>query len=135
MDVRNCKSCGRMFNYIAGPPICDGCKAALEDKFQIVKEYVRDNKDAKMNVVAEECDVSVQQIRRWIREERLALSENSAMFIECEKCGAPIRTGRFCGKCKNKLEGEFKGVYAQPVKQEEHEIKKKGKDRMRFLDT
>lgn len=132
MDVRNCKTCGRLFNYLAGPPICDGCKAALEDKFQIVKEYVREHQDAKVNEVAEECDVSIQQIRRWIREERLVLSEASGVFIECEKCGTPIRTGRFCQDCKNKLQGDLKSAYVRPNKVEPE--KPKEHDRMRFLD-
>ena len=39
MNVRNCKECGRLFNYIAGPPICPACKEELEKKFQKAKEY------------------------------------------------------------------------------------------------
>ena len=64
MDVRNCRSCGRLFNYLTGIQLCDGCKAALEQKFQEVKEYVRDNRDAPINAVAEACDVSVKQLRQ-----------------------------------------------------------------------
>ena len=33
MEVRNCKGCGRLFNYIGGVPLCGDCKAKLEDKF------------------------------------------------------------------------------------------------------
>ena len=34
MNVRNCKKCNRIFNYIAGPTICPACKEDLEKKFQ-----------------------------------------------------------------------------------------------------
>lgn len=133
MEVRNCRGCGRLFNYLAGPPICDSCKDALEDKFQMVKEFIRENSTARMNEVAEKCEVSVPQLQRWIREERLVLSEDSPILFECENCGARIRTGRFCMSCKSKLQGDLKGAYTVTAKPQE-EKKKKGKDRMRFLE-
>ena len=43
MDVRNCKNCGKMFNYI-GKPICPSCEKMLEEKFQEVKEYIKEHK-------------------------------------------------------------------------------------------
>lgn len=48
-----------------------------------------------METVAEELDVSVKQIRQWIREERLSLSVAGADGIVCETCGKPIRTEDF----------------------------------------
>ena len=38
MDVRNCKGCGRLFNYYGGVPLCKACKDKLEEKFQEVKD-------------------------------------------------------------------------------------------------
>lgn len=133
MDVRNCRSCGRLFNYLAGIPICDSCKAALEEKFQEVKEYVREHKDVPMNDVAEACEVSVKQLKQWVREERLIFSEGSGVLLNCENCGAPIRMGRFCESCKSKIQGDLRSAYV-PAKVEDAGIKNKGKDRMRFLD-
>lgn len=134
MDVRNCRSCGRLFNHLSGPPICDSCKAALEEKFQEVKEYVREHDSAPISQVSEDCDVSVKQIKQWIREERLILSEGSGVYLECENCGAPVRMGRFCESCKAKLQGDLQSAYTS--KKEPEQPKKKGNDknRMRFLD-
>ena len=36
MDVRNCRNCGRMFNYMGGAPLCNMCQKKLEEKFQEV---------------------------------------------------------------------------------------------------
>lgn len=132
MEVRNCKGCGKIFNYIGGIPLCEACKKALEDKFQEVKAYIYDNRDADINQVAEDNDVSVQQIRQWVREERLEFSENSRVGLACEKCGKMIRSGRFCGICKNKLTNELNGMYKTP---KEGLVKKETKSnaRMRFL--
>lgn len=103
MEVRNCRSCGRLFNYMGGAPLCPACQKKLEEKFQEVKAFLEENPNSSVETVAEELDVSVKQIRQWIREERLSLSVAGADGIVCETCGKPIRTGRFCEKCKNNM--------------------------------
>lgn len=110
MNVRNCRSCGRIFNYVSGPITCPVCRDKLEAKFQEVKDYIRENKGAGIAEVAEACDVDVNQIRQWLREERLELSENSAACLLCESCGASIRSGRFCEKCMSNMTRGFQEV-------------------------
>ena len=66
MDVRNCRKCGKMFNYI-GKPMCPSCMQELEDTFEKVKQYVQDNPTANITQVADENEVSVNQIRTWIK--------------------------------------------------------------------
>ena len=100
MNVRNCRKCGRMFNYITGMPICPACKEVMEVKFQEVKEYIREHKGAGINEVARECNVETQQITQWLREDRLELAEDSAIMINCESCGSPIRSGKYCDRCR-----------------------------------
>ena len=134
MDVRNCRSCGKMFSHSSGASICDACKAALERKFDEVKAYVREYSSAPLNKVAEDCEVSVRQIKQWVREERLILSEEVGNFLSCENCGAAIRTGRFCQKCKGKLQNDFKGAYESSTPVEPVKPKVSDKNRMRFLD-
>lgn len=40
MDVRNCKMCGKLFNYTQGMPICKACEDELEKKFFEVRDYI-----------------------------------------------------------------------------------------------
>lgn len=134
MDARSCRSCGRLFNYIQGPPICAACKRKLEDKFVQVRDYIRENDSATMQQISEDNDISIKQIKQWVREERLTFTKNSPVGIECESCGQMIKTGRFCDKCKNNMASNLKAMYAMPAAQESHSRKEKGKDRMRFLD-
>lgn len=132
MDVRNCKGCGRLFNYMGGAPICSACQKKLEEKFQEVKVYLEENPNSSVTQVSEAMDVSVKQIKQWIREERLALSTAGADGIMCEQCGAPICSGRFCDKCKAAMVNNLSGVLTKP---KEPEVKKQERDgnRMRFL--
>lgn len=132
MEVRNCADCGKMFNYMGGTPLCAACIKKLEDKFDAVKEYVYDNPRATINEVAEENDVSVRQIKRWIREERLAFSDDSPIGIECEGCGKTIRTGRYCEMCKKALGKQLDNMYQKPEVHVQR-TKKSADAKMRFL--
>ena len=67
MDVKNCKGCGRLFNVINNTRLCPHCVAQLEDKFQEVKQYINDNPNAPIDIVAKDNDVSVKQLKQWVR--------------------------------------------------------------------
>lgn len=110
MNIRNCRACGRIFNYFSGVPICPACKESQEAKFQEVKEYIRAHRGASIPEVSEACDVDPAQIRQWLRDDRLEVTEDSTMLLDCESCGAPIRSGKFCEKCKNNMTRSFNDV-------------------------
>ena len=133
MDIRNCKSCGRMFNYI-GSNICPECTKAVEAKFEEVKQYIYDHPRCSIHEVAEAMEISVSQIRKWLREERLTFCEDSDIALNCEKCGKRILTGRFCKMCKDTMSSQFESLY----KKEEPKVnteRKKTENKMRFLDN
>jgi hypothetical protein len=135
MDVRNCKGCGKLFNYISGPPLCPSCVRALDVKFEEVKQYVYDHPRVDMQEVSEVFDVSIPQIKQWIREERLSFAEDSMIGIDCEMCGVSIKTGRFCKSCKDKLAKGFQNLYQKPAPAPKPKsADPKDSARMRFLD-
>lgn len=138
MNVRNCRKCGRVFNYIIGQTLCLSCRDALESKYKEVKEYVQKNRGCGINEVAEECDVEPSQIRQWIREERLEFTEDSMIGLACEICGASIRTGRYCEKCKAQTLNGLNNVVRQAQAsrqsmQQKPSNNSKDNPRMRFL--
>lgn len=134
MEIRNCKSCGRLFNYLSGTPICPSCAHKLDLKFEEVKEYVYDHPGVGMQEVSEVMEVPIPQIKQWIREERLSFAEDSMIGLECERCGVTIKTGRYCKECKDKLAKGLNELYPEekPVIQRKKETREK--ERMRFID-
>lgn len=135
MEVRTCKRCGSLFNYMGGGmPLCAACNKALEAKFQEVKQYIYDHPEANIKEVAEDNEVSVSIIKKWVREERLTFAKGSAVGIECERCGKTILTGRFCEECKRNVIDSFTEQYKTP---EPKVAKKKTSDsaKMRFLSN
>lgn len=115
MELQNCRNCKRIFNYISGDKICPACRDALEDKFQEVKKYIGENPNSHIEQVAEECDVSVKQIKRWVREERLTFSSDSLVGLECERCGKMIHSGRFCTACAGGLADAMTDAFRKQV--------------------
>ncbi len=134
MNVKNCKKCGRIFNYVAGPPVCPVCREESEKKFIEVKEYIREHKISGVTEVAEACDVEVRQIRQWVREERLEFSADSTVGIECEGCGTMIRSGRFCERCKAGMAKELGDSIKKPeVVRRDPKKDPRENPKMRFL--
>lgn len=132
MDVRNCKKCQKLFNF-TGEPLCPACIKEMEDKFFEVRDYIYANPTASMATVAEENDVPIQQIKKWVRQERLTFSKDSGITIDCESCGRPILTGRFCKECQKNMTDKFTSIYRGSEPQVKKEGKGSSKGKMRFL--
>lgn len=132
MNVSNCRGCGRLFNVTTNPRLCPECVKKLEDKFQEVKKYLYQHPGAGMEEVSRENEVPIQQIKQWVREERLVFGEDAMSGIECELCGKMIRSGKYCDECKLQLANNLMSALDKPTKSQ---IKKPVHDRdcMRFL--
>lgn len=136
MEVRNCRSCGRLFNYVGGMGIlCPACMDKLEEKFQQVKKYIRENPRATIQQVSEENEVSISQIERWIRDERLAFSEDSPIGVACEACGVTIKTGKYCQTCKDVMAKNLGSIYSSNSQAAQRRKDIRDRAKMRFLDN
>ena len=136
MDVRNCRVCGRLYNYIGGAyrNMCPSCASALEEKFQDVKTYINDNPMASISQISKDCDISIKQIEQWVREERLYFSDDSPIGIECEMCGATIKSGKYCENCKSTMANQLGSMYKDKKPQSARKTNQKDSARMRYLD-
>lgn len=88
-----------------GNPICPACVHKEEEYFQVVKEYIWNNQHATVTEVSQATGVSTEKILRYLREGRLELSDQCVnLFLDCERCGVPIKSGRYCEKCTVEME-------------------------------
>ena len=53
--------------------------------------------------------------------------------LECEGCGTIIKTGRFCEKCKRKMETDFQSVIKKKPVEPQLDKRPKERDKMRYL--
>jgi hypothetical protein len=127
MEVKACKNCRRLFNYIYGPELCPDCihlvkgepgaqegetgkrklKPLLleeEKKLEQVKEFILANPKATITKISEMIDVSPSKLFEWVREERLEFSDDSEYaWFECAKCGTKIKSGVYCNRCRPRV--------------------------------
>ncbi|HWT75647.1 MAG TPA: hypothetical protein VN258_13155 [Mobilitalea sp.] len=74
-----------------------------EAKFEQIRDYIMSHPKATVAQISEVNDIPPTKLFEWIRSERLEFSEDSEYaWFHCEKCGAKIRSGRLCNRCKTK---------------------------------
>lgn len=112
------------------------CREEMEVKFQEVREFIRSNPGVGINEVSVACDVPTSQIQQWLREERLEVTEDSPIFLSCDGCGANIRCGKYCEKCKMVMTSGFKQVlneYRPQQSGNQKRVDPRDNPRMRYL--
>ncbi|MEW9123758.1 MAG: TIGR03826 family flagellar region protein [Thermotaleaceae bacterium] len=114
-DIRNCKKCGRIYQYDGVNKICARCRKGEDEDFAKVKEYLYDNPKSTITQVSEETGVEEDLILRYLRQGRLEIvGEGGSLVLDCERCGKSIRTGRFCDQCTHEMTAELKSAF-KPV--------------------
>lgn len=132
MGITTCSICNRLFEPSSDITVCPNCYKAHEEEFKIIRQYIREHPNSNIVEVSEACNISIPQIRRWIKEERISYKEESKIGIECERCGKMINTGRYCAVCKTEILKDFKSTYNQSIAN--NEDKNKENNKMRFLN-
>jgi flagellar operon protein (TIGR03826 family) len=104
MPISNCTRCGSIFSRV-NKPICPKCLEKEEKDFEKAVEWLRENPGCGIQELSEATGVERQDILRWIRENRIVMT-NTSELVKCKKCGAPISSGNFCDQCKSELSNE-----------------------------
>lgn len=95
-----CSKCGGELRYEGcGEFICTECGNWEYDDYGKVRNYLETHRGATQTEVSHATGVSTSTIRYLLREDKIEVSPTSAIYLYCEVCGAPIRSGRFCNKC------------------------------------
>jgi len=110
MNVKNCSRCGRIFQANESESLCARCRDTDEEDFKVVREYVYDNPSAAIKDVSEETGVAEEKILKFLRQGKLMLKDELSMVLDCERCGKPIKTGRFCDVCTADMMRQLKSA-------------------------
>lgn len=101
---RVCKKCGGVMVFQGlGEYQCEECGELAYDDYGKVRNYIEENKGATAAQIENAIGVSQKTIRSLLREGRLEVAEGSRTFLQCDICGKPIRSGRFCPECETKM--------------------------------
>jgi len=130
MDIRNCPHCGKLFAFNGKSKLCPVCCNSEEDDFLKVKDFLWDHPNASIEEVHVATDVERDLIIKFVRDGRLlAEGIDFEFMVECERCGQPIISGRFCAKCQQDLIDGFSSSKSNKQKDDKND-KKSTSDRM-----
>lgn len=100
-----------MFLYSGvGKCLCSKCKEEDEEQFNCVKDYIYAHPSATIKEVSEKTNVRIVRIKTYLKEGRIMISDDSAIFLNCEICGAQLKFGRICHNCASTLSNEIKST-------------------------
>lgn len=117
MNIRNCKECGKLFQYDGISKLCYRCRKKDDENFRVVKDFLYENPKETISVVSEETGVSEEKILRYLREGKLEIvGDDPGILLDCEGCGKAIRTGRYCERCAQDMERGFKSGFERQEK-------------------
>lgn len=60
-----------------------------------------------MQQITEETGVDEELILKFIKQKRIQISQLPNLAYPCERCGNPIRTGKFCKSCQTDIESQL----------------------------
>ncbi|HOM03762.1 MAG TPA: flagellar protein [Acetivibrio sp.] len=113
IDISTCEICGKLYNNPHGFfRVCPICYESDEYEFKKIKDYLNLHPSAKIFDVVTDLNISVKQIKRYLRESRLEILEKDNHFLLCESCGKSIRTGRYCDECYKSHHRNIKAGYS-----------------------
>ena len=103
--IKNCPMCGKLFSD-TGHKVCMDCYEQILEKEREVVAYVSDHRGAKIAEICEATGAPAGMIKKMIREGRFE-QIGVKMTYPCEKCGAPIISGKICQQCEEKARSEL----------------------------
>ena len=115
MDIRQCRRCRKIFNYISNPN-CPVCVRELDEIFHNVRNYLYEHPKADMEELCEQTDADEEEVITWLREGRLILAYPEIGILRCETCDKPIASGRYCEACSQKVKKQLEST-AQTLSQ------------------
>ena len=106
--IQNCAECGGERRYAGlGELRCVECGNVQLNDYGRVRAYLEAHPGAMQSEVSRATGVSTNRIRQLLVEERIEISANSNIFLNCEMCGMPIRSGSRCPKCEERYQREM----------------------------
>ena len=97
----NCIVCGRLFKS-DNDNICARCTDDEDGPYVHVREYLYKNRGASALEVSEATGVSISNILKYIKDNRISLIGEKSLLARCNSCGEFIDSGSYCRSCMDK---------------------------------
>ena len=96
-----CEICGGDLAQVhVGTYKCVSCGYLNYDSFQKIRNFLAEHGAGNVYEISNATGVSRKVVEYFLLEEKLEITESSSVRLMCQKCGALIKSGRLCDKCK-----------------------------------
>lgn len=114
-EVRNCPSCGELFNYIGLKDVCNKCAMSEDELYETVYRFLRkrENRAATVERIEEVTGVSKDLLYKWVRKGRLQKALFPNLGYPCDNCGHITNAGKLCTKCQDEFKSELNSFDAE----------------------
>jgi flagellar operon protein (TIGR03826 family) len=109
VNLTNCPRCGKLFSK-SFRDVCNNCHQELEKDYERCVEHLRLHKGLNIQQLSDDTEISIKQITKWIRDDRISMLNAPNMSYPCEVCGILIRESHICDSCKNRLQRDMKNA-------------------------
>ena len=113
-EIRNCPSCGELFNYIGIRDICNKCARNEEELYEVVYRFLRkrENRAATVERIVEATGVKEELLYKWVKKKRLHPAMFPNLGYPCDNCGRLTNNGKLCDRCKGELTADLRSFEA-----------------------
>ena len=125
-----CEKCGgKLFYKGSGTYVCEDCGFKMLDDFGKIRQYTELYGPAPMAVIAKATGVSKEVITSYLKSGRMEIPEGSKYYLQCEKCGCSIRSGRICERCASGSSSDARAIFRADVGDRPKSISNDAQDR------
>lgn len=109
-EVRDCPTCGSLFNYTGIREVCVTCANNEEKMYEEVYRFLRrrENRAATIERIVEVTGVTETLLHKWVRIGRLQPALFPNLGYPCDHCGKLTTQGKLCESCTAELKSELR---------------------------
>lgn len=114
--LKNCELCHGALEFMGGGRyICSQCSHEQFDDFGKIKAFLEEAGPTPAVVISKATGVDLKNVKAFLDHGRIEVAEGSAVFLQCEICGADIKFGRICPTCARNETAKMKGYLVEEV--------------------
>ncbi|MDF2534995.1 MAG: hypothetical protein K0R18_1154 [Bacillales bacterium] len=126
-QLESCPRCDKIFVRTKMRDICEECFKKDYEYLQTVLNFLRKrtNRTASLKEICEKTSVDIEYIERFIQTGKIKVADFPNLGYPCKKCGALIKDGTICIKCREEMNDELRSFAKEQERQKEIEERNK----------
>ena len=108
-ELRNCPTCGDLFNYTGVLNVCTKCGMNEEKIYEEVYRFLRkrENRAATIERIVEMTDATEEMLHKWVRKGRIQPAMFPNLGYPCDNCGKLTSKGKLCDTCTDNIKRDL----------------------------